>query len=145
MDCVVLRTKVGVLTDGNATRSEQTGRMSVAAEVTQSVDAGRVRSKRSRRRLRSSERLIRSAALLVAVTCIPGSLGGILHLASFEAWGVTAGYLGASWAVPASFVGLATKRWARDRGAVRAVVWGWAVGSTAAVVLLVGAAACVGA
>jgi len=58
---------------------------------------------------------------------------------------VTAGYLGASWAVPASLVGLATSRWARDRGAARAVVWGGALGSAASVVLLVGAAACVGA
>jgi hypothetical protein len=119
--------------------------MPVAAELTQSVDAGRARSKRSRRRLRSSERLLRSAAMLIGVTWIPGSLGGTLHLASFEGWGVTAGYLGASWAMPASLVGLATGRWARDRGAARPVVWGWAVGSTAAVVLLVGAAACVGA
>lgn len=83
--------------------------------------------------------------MLVALTWIPGSLGGALHLSIFEAWGVAAGYLGASWAAPASLVGLATSRWVRDRGGARPVAWGWAAGSTAAVVLLVGAAAFVGA
>jgi len=83
--------------------------------------------------------------MLVAVTWIPGSLGGAFHAAFFESWGVWAGYIGASWGIPAALVGLATARWARDRGSARAVAWGWAVGSTAAVVLLVGAAAFIGA
>jgi hypothetical protein len=82
--------------------------------------------------------------MLVAATWIPGSLGGILHIAPLELWGITGGYIGASWAMPAALVGLATRRWARDQGAPQPVVGGWIVGSATAVVLLIGAAACVG-
>jgi hypothetical protein len=82
--------------------------------------------------------------MLVAATWIPGSLGGILHFAPLELWGIGGGYIGASWAMPASLVGLATRRWARDEGAPRPAVWGWVVGSATAVILLIGAGACIG-
>jgi hypothetical protein len=96
------------------------------------------------RRRPSTTRLLRFASLVVAATWLPGVVGRILHLAPLKLWGVASGYAGVSWAVPALLLGIATRRWARDRRARWTNVAALAAGVAAGVMLLVGAAALVG-
>jgi hypothetical protein len=60
------------------------------------------------------------------------------------AWGVLSGYIGLSWAFPALLVGLAAASVFRDWGLPLHRALGTAVGVTAGVVLLFGAAQFVG-
>jgi hypothetical protein len=96
------------------------------------------------RRRPSTPRLRRFASLVVAATWLPGVVGRILHLAPLHLWGVASGYTGVSWAVPALLLGIATRRWARDRGARWPHVAALAAGVATGVMLLVGAAALIG-
>ncbi len=93
---------------------------------------------------KSSQRLLRSALVLVVLTWVPGALGGAVHLSLLRSWGVASGYAGISWALPAFLVGLAASRAARDRGLAWKRAPGVAVGVAAAIVLALGAASVVG-
>jgi hypothetical protein len=96
------------------------------------------------RRRRSTTRLLRFASLVVAATWLPGVVGRILHLTSLHLWGVASGYTGVSWAVPALLLGIATRRWAQDRGVRWPDLAAVAAGVATGVMLLVGAAALTG-
>jgi hypothetical protein len=89
-------------------------------------------------------RLLRSASLVVAATWLPGALGRILQIAPFKLWGVASGYTGVSWALPALMIGIATRRWVRDRDARWPAASAPIAGLAASVMLLIGAAAVVG-
>ena len=110
--------------------------------------AAAARTPGSRRRVRkrtSRSRLLRSALAIVVLTWVPAALGVALHLSLFRAWGVASGYAGLSWALPASLVGLAAAREARDGGLPGQRALGVVAGVAAAIVLVIGAASVAGA
>ena len=109
------------------------------------ASSARTRSPRPRVRSRSSpSRLLRTSLAIVAVTWVPGVVGGLLGISLLRSWSVTSGYAGFSWALPALFVGLAASRVARDRGRPWQRAYGVTVGVATALVLLVGAAGVIG-
>jgi hypothetical protein len=81
---------------------------------------------------------------IVALTWVPGSLGGAIGLPLLSSWGVVSGYAGLSWELPAVLVGLVAAAAWRDRGLRLHRLVGVVVGVTAALVLLVFAAQFVG-
>jgi hypothetical protein len=105
------------------------------------------RTRSSRRRVRSQNspsRLLRSALVIIVVTWVPGAAGDFLGISLLRSWGVTSGYTGFSWALPAFLVGLAAARAARYRGRPWQRAHGVTVGVATAIVLVVGAATVVG-
>jgi hypothetical protein len=82
---------------------------------------------------------------LLAATWIPGLLGPALHLAPLTAWGVAAGYLGLSWALPGLIVGFAVARSAKAHGVRAHRMLGGLAAVASIAVLLIGAAGLIGA
>jgi hypothetical protein len=71
-------------------------------------------------------------------------LGYLPGLEALGAWGRESGYLGLSWLVPASLIGIAADRITRHGGVPRHTAAGWLAGIASATVLLVGAAQIIG-
>ena len=118
-------------------------RVGRASRVGQLRRERRVRGVGCRKRT-SRSRLLRSALAIVVLTWVPAALGVALHLSLFRAWGVASGYAGLSWALPASLVGLAAAREARDGGLPGQRALGVVAGVAAAIVLVIGAASVAG-
>ncbi len=82
---------------------------------------------------------------LLAVTWLPGLLGAVSGLSSLRSWGSLGGYLGLSWAIPGLVIGLIVDRATHEQGIRAHRLLGLAAAGAAAGVLLLGAAATIGA
>ena len=106
----------------------------------------RIQHARQRKaRTPSYVRLLKTAAIILAVTWLPGIVGDSIGPGSLGWWGRESGYLGLSWLLPALLIGIAADRSLRRAGSAWHTPAGWLAGVTAAIVLLLGAAQIIGA
>lgn len=93
---------------------------------------------------RSHTRLLETALFVVVATWLPGWLGDSFGIPVFRWCGVISGYTGASWLLPGYLIGLAATRIARRRRLPLGGGLGVIVGTTAAILLLIGAGSAIG-